>query len=177
MGSLFYRNCEVSPCCFTLSFIVGCVWRSAQGVATSCSPLCVPSFVWWQMASLLCSDSAFTCISCVSCPRHKRSWLWRETLKTAKCGHGQHWRWRWQDLTEQIAILNHPITSVRARQRYCDEQKVAELIVCVQRRSHRNLQQQRPVDLLGAFATAASAQNGKCGILMHSWCWRIWGKC
>lgn len=33
----FYWNCEISPCCFTLSFIVGYLWSSAQGVATSCS--------------------------------------------------------------------------------------------------------------------------------------------
>lgn len=34
---LFYWNCEISPCCFTPSFIVGYLWSSAQGVATSCS--------------------------------------------------------------------------------------------------------------------------------------------
>lgn len=33
----FYWNCEISPCCFTPSFIVGYLWSSAQGVATSCS--------------------------------------------------------------------------------------------------------------------------------------------
>lgn len=59
--NLFYWNCEISPCCFTPSFIVGYLWSSAQGVAISCSLCVFQAFVWWQMTSLVSSDSKFTC--------------------------------------------------------------------------------------------------------------------
>lgn len=60
----FYGNCEISPCCVSPPrppFIVGYLWSSAQGVATSCSLCVFQAFVWWQMTSLVSSDSKFTC--------------------------------------------------------------------------------------------------------------------
>lgn len=51
----------VSPPLHTPSFIVGYLWSSAQGVATSCSLCVFQAFVWWQTTSLVTSDSKFTC--------------------------------------------------------------------------------------------------------------------
>lgn len=195
----FYWNCEISPCCFTPSFIVGYLWSSAQGVATSCSLCAFQSVVWWQTTSLLGSDGKFTChfmslisslcntflwshITCIFSfdflgqfsleiqaetfyPIGREKWKLRTAYTGCKIVNYKH------SLTSEWAIW---LAAVRDIQEQTESGRINYATLCVKLKQSESPATQEE-DLLGVFATAASAQNGKCGILMHSWCWRIWG--